>query len=133
MYLHNFGVDEGEKWRGLKRFMQNFSTMERKYIPEVVLWEQYLVYATAFGMTEQVIKQLKQVYPEIVNNANFNSGVYVGHMMHSNFNSSLSHSISSAMSSTYSSATGSGGGFSGGGGGGRRPEVAAVAVKNYEI
>lgn len=128
-----FGVDEGEKWKGLKNFMANFSTMERKYIPEVVIWEQYLVYATAFGMADQVIKQLKEVYPEIVNNVNFNSGVYVGHMMHSNFSSSLSHSISSAMSSTYSSATGGGGGFSGGGGGGRRPEAAEAVVKIYLI
>ena len=129
MYLLKFGVDEGEKWKALKNFMKDFSMMDRKEIPEIAIWEKYLVYATAFGMAEQVIKQLKVVYPEIENNANFNTGIYMGIMMNSNFSSSMSHSISSAMSSAYSSGSGGGGGFSGGGGGGRRPE-AAVAEDN---
>lgn len=123
------GVDEGGKWKALKNFMNDFSTMDRKEIPEIILWEKYLVYATAFGMADKVIKQLKLVYPDFENNTNFSGSIYIGHMMHSDFSSSMSHSISSAMSSTYSSSTGGGGGFSGGGGGGRRPEAAAEVVK----
>jgi len=123
------GVDEGEKWQALKRFMNDFSTMDRKEIPEIVLWEKYLVYATAFGMADKVVEQLKVVYPDFETNSNFNGNVYMSHMMYHNFSSSMSHSVSSAMSSAYSSGSGGGGGFSGGGGGGRRPEVAAVAVK----
>ena len=110
------GVDEHEKLKGLKKFMEDFSMLDKREIPELVLWEKYLVYATAFGIAEKVLKQLKVVYPEVMQMDNFNTGIYIGMMMNTDFSSSFSHSISSAMSSTYSSGSGGGGGFSGGGG-----------------
>lgn len=116
------GIDKTNEWKGLKKFMEEFSMLDKREIPEIVIWEKYLVYATAFGIADKVIRQLKVVYPNIEQNGNFNTGVYMGLMMHSNFSSSFSNSISSAMSSSYSSGSGGGGGFSGGGG--RRPEEA---------
>lgn len=119
------GVDLQEQWRGLKKYMEDFSMLDEKEIPELVIWEKYLVYATVFGIADKVIKQLKIVYPnfeEITDG--INTYTYMNIMMHTNFSSSFSNAISTSVASStaYSSGSGSGGGFSGGGGGGRRPE-----------
>ena len=123
------GVDEIEKWKGLKKYMEEFSMLDKKELPEIVLWEKFLVYATVFGIAQKVLKQLKIVYPNIEEMAEINNYTYLYFMMHTNFSTSFSNAVSTSMSSSYSSATGGGGGFSGGGGGGRWPEVAAEADK----
>ena len=117
------GVDEKEKWVGLKNYMEDFSMMKEKEVPELILWEKYLVFATAFGIADKVLKQLKVVYPQL-NDENYlhtNGYTYLYFMAHSNmstnFVSTLNNSISNTYSSiNYSSGSGSGGGFSGGGG-----------------
>ena len=89
-----------------------------------MLWEKYLVFATAFGISEKVLKQLKVVYPEITD---MNSAVYNDsyiHIMNSvNIGDCINTSVYSAIGS---SGSGAGGGASGGGGGGRWPEVAVA-------
>ena len=100
------GVDSKEKWKGLKN---------EKEIPAIEVWEHYLVYATAFGIADKVLKQLKTIYPNIDELDSIHTSTYMYFMYHSNFETSFSSSISSSISSSYSSATGGGGGFSGGG------------------
>lgn len=122
------GVDEKNKWNAFEKFMEDFSMLDQKDIPDVVLWEKYLVFATAFGISEKVLKQLKVVYPQIddINSPIYSSFAYI-HIMNSvNIGTCVSSSV---YSGTYSSGSGSGGGFSGGGGGGRWPEVAAEVAK----
>ena len=122
------GVDEKNKWKAFEKFMEDFSMLDQKDIPDVVLWEKYLVFATAFGISEKVLKQLKVVYPQIddINSPIYSSFAYI-HIMNSvNIGTCVSSSV---YSGTYSSGSGSGGGFSGGGGGGRWPEVAAEVAK----
>ena len=118
------GIDEKEKWKGLKKYMEDFSLLNEKEIPALEVWEEYLVYATVFGIADKVIKQLKVVYPQIDEMNTLNTASYIYLMSHTNFNSSFSRAINSSISSTMSSGSGAGGGFSGGGGGGRRPEEA---------
>ena len=101
--------------------------LDRREVPELVIWEKYLVYATVFGIADKVIKQLKIVYPnfEEITSSNLSTYTYMNLMVNTNFNRSFTNSINTSMSSVYSSGSGSGGGFSGGGGFGRRPvEVA---------
>lgn len=117
--LSQKGIEEKEKWDGLKRYMENFSMLDRREVPELVIWEKYLVYATVFGIAEKVIKQLKMIYPNFNEISNVGTYTYMNLMMNSSFNTSFSRSISTSMSSVYSSGSGGGGGFSGGGGGGR--------------
>lgn len=111
------GVNEREKWKGLKKYMEDFSLLNEKEVMDVEIWERFLVYATAFGISEKVIKQLKLVYPnfEQLTGKDYTM-MYL--MMNTNFNRSFTSSVTSSISSAYSSATGGGGGFSGGGGGG---------------
>ncbi len=117
------GIDEKEMWRGLKKYMEDFSMLDKREVPEIAIWEHFLVFATAFGIADKVLKQLKVVYPNIENDLNVNTYTCMYFMMNTNFSRSFSNAISTSMSSAYSSASGGGGGFSGGGGGGRWPEV----------
>ena len=117
------GIDEKEMWRGLKKYMEDFSMLDKREVPEIAIWEHFLVFATTFGIADKVLKQLKVVYPNIENDLNVNTYTYMYLMMNTNFSSSFSNAISTSMSSAYTSASGGGGGFSGGGGGGRWPEV----------
>lgn len=117
------GVNSKEKWKGLKNYMEKFSLLDEKEIPAIEVWEKYLVYATVFGISDKVLKQLKTVYPDIDKIDAINTSTYMYFMYHSNFGTSFTSSINSSISSSYSSATGGGGGFSGGGGGGRGSEV----------
>ena len=115
------GIDEKEQWKAFKKYMEDFSLLKDKEVPALEIWEKYLVYATAFGISKKVMKQLKIVYPEINNmdSSLLTTYCYINMMDKVNLGSCFSSSIYSA---TYSSGSGSGGGFSGGGGfgGGRR-------------
>lgn len=114
------GINENEEWRAFKKYMEDFSYLNEKEVPELVLWEKYLVYATAFGIADKVLKQLKVKYPELNNQDTINNMILFNAMYNSNgfntgFINSISTSTSRMYSSTYSSGSGSGGGFSGGG------------------
>lgn len=113
------GTDENAEWKGLKKYMEDFSMLDKREVPEVVIWEKFLVYATVFGIADKVLKQLKIVYPNITEQLDTNTYGCMYLMMNTNFSSSFSNAISNSVSSAYSSASGGGGGFSGGG---RRPD-----------
>ena len=123
------GVNEQEQWRTFKKYMEDFSYLNEKEVPALVLWEKYLVYATAFGIASKVLKQLQVTYPELNNQDTISNMVLFNAMYNSNgFNTGFINSISSSTSrmysSTYSSGSGGGGGFSGGGRRRRSVEVA---------
>lgn len=109
------GIDEKEMWKGLKKYMEDFSMLDKREVPEIAIWEHFLVFATAFGIANRVLKQLKIVYPDLENNLDINTYTYMYLMINTNFSNSFSKAISTSMSSAYSSASGGGGGFSGGG------------------
>lgn len=126
------GIEEAEKWKALKKYMEDFSLLNEKEVPDLILWEKYLVFATAFGIADKVLKQLKVKYPELQEREGYNY-IYMGLLYRSTLNtaflSSLNNSVhkaymgglSAQASSNYgggnfSSGSGFGGGFSGGGG-----------------
>lgn len=114
------GLNEKEMWKGLKKYMKDFSLLNEKEVPALVLWEKYLVYATVFGIAEKVLKQLKVKYPELLESDALNQTTYMYMMYNSGLNKSLASSITNSISSSYStgnysSGSGAGGGFSSGG------------------
>lgn len=116
------GVNEKAKWVGLKKYMEEFSMIDDKTVPELALWEKYLVYATAFGIADKVLKQLKVVYPQITD-TDYMAGYAYMHLMYShNLNNSFLNTLNNSVTKSYQSAanyssgSGSGGGFSSGGG-----------------
>ncbi len=118
------GVNEKAMWVGLKKYMEDFSMIKDKTVPELILWEKYLVYATAFGIADKVLKQLKVVYPQITDTDYMMSHGYTymylmySHNFNTTFITSLNRSVSTSYNNmtNYSSGVGGGGGFSGGGG-----------------
>lgn len=144
--LSEKGNLEKIEWNALKKYMEDFSLLEDKLVPDIVLWEKFLVYATAFGISKKVIKQLKVTYPEmfeersenyygryaywnVVSDSNFSENMFSG------FSSNMERNYQNAITnyriatSSSSSGSGSGGGFSSGGGGRRTAEAAAVEDK----
>lgn len=118
------GINEKAKWVGLKKYMEEFSMIDEKTVPELILWEKYLVYATVFGIADKVLKQLKVVYPQITDTEYMNSHgyTYMNLMYSHNFSNSFVSSLNTSLTTSYHSATnyssgsGGGGGFSHGGG-----------------
>lgn len=108
------GTEIKLKWKALKKFMEDFSALKERELPELSVWERYLIYATAFGVAEKLLKELKLVYPDF-ENTNFYSNYY-NMILVSSMLSSITSTIQNPQVS--GSSIGGGGGFSGGGGSG---------------
>ena len=135
--LTDKGLEEKAKWVGLKKYMEDFSLLNEKEVPDLKLWEKYLVFATAFGIADKVLKQLKIKYPELQNLDGYEYA-YMHMLYHSSLNTSFLNTFNTSVNKVYmggmsaeaarsgydgsnfSSGGGFGGGFSGGGGGRRR-------------
>lgn len=131
------GNNDFHKWMGLKRFLKDFSTFDEKTLPEITLWERYLVYALPLGCAKKLSKAMK-IKVEELNYTVTNIDMFdITYMMH--LNNTVNRTVISSIQAAYnekarveaansssSSGGGFGGGFSsgggsfgGGGGGGR--------------
>lgn len=54
------------RWKNFARFLEEYSLISEHPPESVVLWEKYLVYATALGLGEKVLKHLRQLVPHEV-------------------------------------------------------------------
>ena len=48
------GKEEYRKVLALKNYIKDYSIMEKRDMEEVILWDDYLIYATAFGIPNKV-------------------------------------------------------------------------------
>lgn len=55
------GQLEYSKWLAHKRFLKDFGRFNQKELPEIMLWDRYLVTATVLGCSDQISKQM-QIY-----------------------------------------------------------------------
>ena len=120
------GMEHYTKWVAFKNFLDDFGSFELKELPEVVLWERYLVYATVFGLA----KKVQKVMNVKINEIDISNGYYIPSYLYFDIGNTISYSVSNAVSSAYqrqaanyanthsssSSGGGFGGGFSSGGG-----------------
>lgn len=56
---------------GLKKYLEEFSRMDSKEIMELPLWEEYMMFAYLFGITDKISKQLVKLYPDMEENDEF--------------------------------------------------------------
>lgn len=126
MYLYNlsrkytlltqYGEEEYAKWFGLYNFLNSKTLMNEKTVIDVVLWEKYLVYATAFGISQKVIDALEIICPNIqVTQSIVLSNSYYRSTSFRSYNRSFYRSSYNA-SNTSRASRYSGGGYYGGGG-----------------
>lgn len=108
--------EEAIKLLGLKRFLLDYSLINKREAIEVKLWEDYLIFAQILGIAKKVSEQFSKLYPEMNNLSNINTDFTtyaVYGMAHSGY--SAAHN---AYSAAHTSSSGSGGGSHGGSSGG---------------
>lgn len=113
--------EEAKKLAGLKKFLEDFASMEDKSVIEVHLWDYYLQYAQIFGIAEKVASEFKKLYPDLITDINYNDIIFIN--IFSSNSTSAAYSKASHYTSGgggFSSGGGGGGSFGGGGGGGFR-------------
>lgn len=122
--------EEYQLWMGLKNFMKDFGTLDKKDLPDIVLWEKYLVYAVTLGVADKLAKTMEIRATELqeFNNSDVLFDYYyfnhltsftrsINHAVHSSVSAAQSaRAAANTASSSSSSGGGFGGGFSGGGG-----------------
>ena len=135
-FTHKGALDYA-KWMAHKKFLEDFSRFNEKELPEVTLWDKYLVYAVVLGCADNLSKEMniKMASMENVDTTyvgynpvmthyfitssvyrSINSGV---HTAISSSRSSIASSHSSSGGGSFGGSIGGGGSFGGGGGGGR--------------
>jgi len=111
-----------KKWNAFKNFLKDFGTFELKELPEIKLWERYLVYATMFGLAEKVQKVMNVKIKEISETDTSYAGTTFTRLyLYDSLRHTVSHAVSegrrqyaASRANAYSSSS-SGGGFGGGG------------------
>jgi len=117
---------ENELWKGLDRFLDDFSSFEEVPPEAYKLWEHYLVFGIIFGNARKILKMLPIILKDErsavpvwyygYDRASFAGMGRVAGMVHSI--ETMATSIQQASTSAAHYSSGGGGGFSGGGGGG---------------
>ena len=57
--------------KGLKDFLNDYSLIKEKDAMQVVLFEEYMIYASLFGIANQVTNQFKDLYPKVIINSKY--------------------------------------------------------------
>ena len=76
------GKEETKKLNAFKSFLLDFSRMDLKNIEEIVLWEDYLIYATALGISKNVIDKMRVRIQEL----NLENDMFMDYVLFSNLN-----------------------------------------------
>lgn len=127
------GAEVRAKAAALKKWLQDFSSLDERPPTDVKVWGEFMVYAYVFGIAEQVIRELQLKVPELFVAEPAGSAYvpwwfwYSPHYAHG-MGASLAGALSATVANTVSTASaamsanssggGFGGGFSMGGGGG---------------
>lgn len=126
------GNEDYRRWMSFKNFLNDFGNFEAKELPEIVLWEKFLVYATVFGIAKKLAKTMELKVKELEEiGTNVTMFDYMMYNRLLRTSSAISRDVTGAVAaarsekarvetanSSSSSGGGFGGGFSGGSGGG---------------
>ena len=115
------GIEHYAMWKAFKNFLNDFGAFSTKELPEVILWERYLVYATIFGLAKKVQKDMNVKIKEMDISEFNNTNTYI-FLNDYNFAPLLNDSVRQAYSGAQTTinreaASASGGSFGGHGGG----------------
>ena len=111
-----------KKWKAFKNFLNDFGSFDIKELPEVKLWERYLVYAVVFGLAKKVQKDMNVKIKEFDDTTQTTyMNTYTHLYLYDSIRSSFARSVAdgkrqyaASRANAYSSSS-SGGGFGGGG------------------
>lgn len=121
------GAEHYAKWMAHKKFLEDFSRFNEKELPEVILWDKYLVYAVVLGNANKLSKEMniKMSTMDDIDTTYVGYNPYMTHYfitdsVYKSINNGVHTAVSSSRSSIAANQSSSGGGFGGGsiGGGG---------------
>ena len=100
---------------GFKKFISDFTLMNERGSRDVGLWQDYLVFASLYGIADKVAKELKDIDPQFFEKANSFDYDTMSYII--SRNAVLSSAITNAQVKATSGSAGHGGTSSFGGGG----------------
>lgn len=119
------GINKANEFKGFRQMLRDINDVNVAEVGDLILWEQILPYAAAFGVSKKVIDALKLEFGEQIVNEPLVGYYYFGltnYAAMTNFGQIVNKSYDSfdqSLNSDFSSTSGySGGGFSGGNSGG---------------
>lgn len=134
--VNNAGLQENKNLFGFKKYLQDYTLIKDRSPNEVQLWDEYLVFASLFGIADKVARDFKQINPQFFEAPEYQQGggsydffttyMFLNAMSNASYQGmNAGHYASSGTRSGggggFTSFGGGGGGFSGGGfGGGSR-------------
>jgi len=117
--------NEAKQLAGLKKYLEEYTLIKDRQAIEIVIFEEYLIYAQIFGIAKKVIKEFKELYSELLDESAYNDVSFICTISYKSIRRAQSaKNKARERASTYSSG---GGGFSSGGG--RRRFIWPVAVE----
>lgn len=110
---------------GLKKYLKDYTLIINREPLEVILFEEYLIFAQLLGIAKKVAKNFNELYPEMIEESNFdsyNDMFFVNTWAHNGISYATTAQTRAESYSSggggFSSGGGGGGSFGGGGGGG---------------
>ena len=114
--------EEAIELKGLKQFLTEFTNIKEREAIEVHLFDEYLMFASIFGIADKVAKQFKELYPDVIHDYDYDNVIFINSISRTGVRAaSVAKSRAQSYSSGgggFSSSGGGGGSFGGGGGGG---------------
>ncbi|MBM7541228.1 DUF2207 family protein [Amphibacillus cookii] len=119
------GTEKGEQLFNhivqFENYLRDFSLLDEREAKEVALWDELLIWASLYGIAEQVAEQLKDFHPTYFEEGHISyADIYMMHIFSRNMSSGYSSAVNSASGGGGATSFGGGGGSFGGGGGGSR-------------
>lgn len=109
------GAEETNKVRGFEKMLNDVGRFEMRDVGDLILWQEIMPYAVAFGLAKKVLKELKIEFGnDELKRSDYS---YYGPFFISGSNG-FSENFSSSFAGSVSYGSGSSGGFSGGSSGG---------------
>lgn len=104
-------MEEAKELKGLKNFLEEFTLIKEREAIEVTLFEDYLIFAQILGIAKKVANQFKKLYPEVIENYDYDfDDIFLVYTF-----SSVGISSANSAKSRAESYSSGGGGFSSGG------------------
>ena len=120
-HLSTTGTNMLNELYGLKKYLLEFSLIDERTVSDTYIWQEYLVYATLFGIADKVADQLVKVNPQLETQVNvYRRDIYFARTcrgyMYSNMRKTEQAARARAAGGSGGRVSfGGGGGFSGGG------------------
>lgn len=117
------GIELQENLVKFRNYLKDFSLLEERRSFEVNIWDEYMMYASIFGITKEVEKEFRKISPQYFEQTTFDTNTllmcYIYSNSINNYHANVGMSGSSGLGG-MSSIGGGGGSFGGGFGGGAR-------------